>query len=129
MLSGVIVKLSEGEEQIFACYKGTAPKYHVLHRLEFDDTKQTSKFKLHYAQIKLSNHDDVWTFNLMTFSNRDEMLRTILGYAIIHPTIRRDIIFKVCNGHTVLTYCWRVRIANGSLCDFLPNISDFVIDD
>jgi hypothetical protein len=77
MLSGVIVKSSEGEEQNFVCYQGTAPKYHVLHRLEFDDTKQISKFKLHYAQIKLSNDDDIRTFNLMTFSNCDEMLRII----------------------------------------------------
>jgi hypothetical protein len=46
-----------------------------------------------------------------------------LGYAIIHPMVTRDKIFEISWGHTVLTNCWRIRMATG-LSDFIPNISD-----
>ncbi len=49
MLSGVIVKSSDGEEGIYVCYKGITQNQHVLHRLEFDDSNGNTKFNLYYA--------------------------------------------------------------------------------
>ena len=126
MLSGVIVKSSDGEEGIYVCYKGITQNQHVLHRLEFDDSKGITKFNLYYAAIKLTN--EVGKRHLVTVESRNLLIGTISGYVIIHPMVTRDMKFKICNGHTVLTYCWRVRTANG-LCDFLPNVLDFVIDE
>jgi hypothetical protein len=98
----------------------------VLHRLEFDDSNGNTKFNLYYAAIKLTN--EVGKCHLVTVESRDLLIGTFLGYVIIHPMVTRDMKFKICNGHTVLTYCWRVRTANG-LGDFLPNVLGFVIDE
>jgi hypothetical protein len=94
--------------------------------LEFDDTSRYTRFNLHYAAITLTN--EVGKCHLTTFENCDLLITTILGFVIIHPMVTRDMKFKICNGHTVLTYCWRVRTVNG-LCDFLPYVLEFVADE
>jgi hypothetical protein len=98
----------------------------VLHRLEFDDSNGNTKFNLYYAAIKLTN--EVGKCHLVNVESRYLLIGTTLRYVIIHPMVTRDVKFKICNDHTVLTYCWRVRTANG-LGDFLPNVLDFVIED
>ena len=125
MLSGVIVKSSDGEEGIYVCYKGITQNQHVMHRLEFDDSNENTKFILYYVAIKLTN--EVGKCHLVTVESRDLLIGTISGYVIIHSMVTRDMKFKICYGHTVLTYCWRVRTANG-LGDFFPNVLDFVIN-
>ena len=120
----VLFKSSDGKEGIFVCYKGTTQNHHVLHWLEFDDT---SKFNLYYAAVKLTN--EVEKCGLITFENWDLLMTTISSFVIIHPMVTQDMKFKKRNGHKVLTYCWwRVRTDNG-LCDILPNVLDFVVDD
>ena len=126
MLSGVIMKSKEnGREDIFICYNGDTKNAHVLHRVEFDDTRHKTKLCLHYAVIKLSN--DVGESSLVHFESRDLLMKVISGYVIIHPMVTKDKSFKISNGHTVLTYCWRVR-TNEGICDFLPNVSGFVFN-
>lgn len=126
MLSGVIMKSKvNGEEEIFICYKGNTINDHVLHKVEFDDTQHKIKLCLHYSVIKLSN--EVGKCLLIHFDSRDLMMEGISGFVIIHPMVTKDMIFKISNGHTVLTYCWRVRTKDG-ICDFLPTVSGFVFN-
>jgi hypothetical protein len=91
-----------------------------------DDSNRNTKFNLYYAAVKLTN--EVGKCHLVTVESRDLLIGTISGYVIIQPMVTRDMKFKICNGHTVLTYCWRLSAANG-LGDFLPNVLDFVIDE
>ena len=126
MMSGVIMKSKDnGKEDIFICYKGHTINAHVLHRVEFDDTQHKTKLCLHYAVIELSN--TVGECSLVHFESRDLMMKVISGYVIIHPMVTKDKKFKISNGHTVLTHCWRVR-TNDGICDFLPNLSGFVFN-
>lgn len=126
MLSGVIMKSKDnGKEDIFICYKGHTINALVLHRVEFDDTQHKTKLCLHYAVIKLSNA--VGECSFVHFESRDLLMKEISGYVIIHPMVTKDKKFKISNGHTVLTYCWRVR-TNEGICDFLPTVSGFVFN-
>ena len=126
MMSGVIMKSKDnGKEDIFICYKGHTINAHVLHRVEFDDTQHKTKLCLHYAVIELSN--TVGECSLVHFESRDLLMKVISGYVIIHPMVTKDKKFKISNGHTVLTHCWRVR-TNDGICDFLPNLSGFVFN-
>jgi hypothetical protein len=107
MLSGIIMKSKvNGKEDIYICYK--AKEAHVLHRVEFDDTQHKTKLCLHYSVIKLSN--EVGKCSLVHFESRELLMKAISGYVIIHPMVTKDMKFKISNGHTVLTYCWRVRM-------------------
>ena len=126
MLSGVLMKSKDnGKEDIFICYKGDTNNAYVLHRVEFDDTQHLTKLCLHYAVIELSNI--VGECSLVHFESRDLLMKVISGYVIIHPMVTKDMKFKISNGHTVLTYCWRVR-TNDGICDFLPTVSGFVFN-
>ena len=126
MLSGVLMKSKDnGKEDIFICYKGDTNNAYVLHRVEFDDTQHLTKLCLHYAVITLSNI--VGECSLVHFESRDLLMKEISGYVIIHPMVTKDMQFQISNGHTVLTYCWRVR-TNDGICDFLPIVSDFVFN-
>lgn len=124
MLSGVIMKSpADGKEDIFVCYKCDTSNAHVLHRIDFYDTGHKTKLFLHYAAIKLT--DEVGKCFLINFENREQLLKAISGYVIIHPMVTKDMKFRISNGHTVLTNCWRVRTVEG-IYDFLPNVSGFV---
>jgi hypothetical protein len=124
MLSGVIVKSSlEEKEDIFVCYKGNTKKSYVLHRLDFDDGISGTKIHLYYALIKLSN--EVGKCFLMHFDSRELLLKAVSGFAVMHPMVTKDMKFRIKNGHTVLTKCWKVRTVDG-IHDFLPTVSKFV---
>ncbi len=83
----------------------------------FKDENGCTRFNLYYAPLLLPQE------NIISVETWDKILDRILGYAIIHPMVTRDKIFQISRGHTVLTNCWRIRMATG-LSDFIPNISD-----
>ncbi len=56
----------------------------------------------------------------------DEIDKRISEFAIIHPMVTKDQIYKKSKGHTVLTHCWRIKTANG-LCGFVPQSSDLCV--
>jgi hypothetical protein len=124
-LSGVIVKDSIGTESIHLCYEEKNRCRLVLEKLNFNDEKGRTKFNLYYAPILLSEQQS--KNSMMTINDRDNIHRVISGYVIIHPMVTIDKRFRISNGHTVLTQCWRIRTEKG-LCDFVPRTpGDFFV--
>ena len=70
---------------------------------------------------------EVGKCSLVHFDSRDRLMKSISGFVIIHPMVTKDMKFQICNGHTVLTHCWRVRTVDG-ICDFSPSVSGFVFN-
>jgi hypothetical protein len=111
MLSGVIVKLPDCDENINVCYEERNDSQFVFERLKFNDEKGCSRFNLYYAPLLFSNKkQDSEVFFVKSW---DEICKRISGFVIIHPMVTKDQIYKKSKGHMVLTHCWRIRTANG----------------
>ncbi len=102
---------------MYVCYEDKDENWFLLEKIRFKDENGCTRFNLYYAPLLLPQE------NIISVETWDKILDWILGYAIIHPMLTRDMIFKISQGHTVLTNCWRIRTAMG-LPDFIPNISD-----
>ncbi len=118
MLSGVIVKMPDGDENLYVCYEEKEKSWFVLERVEFNDDMGCSRFDLYYTPILFSKKEDSGMF-LLFFKGWDEIHKRISGFVIMHPKVTQDQIYRKSNGHMVLTHCWRIRTAMG-LCDFIP---------
>ena len=117
ILLAVLIKLQPDDESVYVCYEDKDKNWFLLEKIRFKDENGCTRFNLYYAPF-LSTQE-----NIISVETRDKILDRILGYAIIHPMVTRDMKFKISWGHTVLTNCWRIRTATG-LSDFIPNISD-----
>jgi hypothetical protein len=110
MLSGVIVKMPDSDENLYVCYEEKEKSQFVLERVKFNDDRGCSKFNLYYAPILFPKTEDSGMF-LSFFKGRDEIHTRISGFVIMHPMVTRDQCCSKSNGHMVLTHCWRIRTA------------------
>ena len=117
MLSGVIVKSPDCDENIYVCYEERNNSQIMFERVRFNDEKGCSRFNLYYAPLLFSNKKQ--DSEVFFVKSRDEIRKSISGFVIIHPMITKDQKYRKLNGHTVLTHCWRIRTVMG-LCDFVP---------
>ncbi len=85
-------------------------------------------WKAYNAMMTGDVQGSIYTMLLFCFQKRktvgcfccqDEIHKRIASFVIMHPMVTRDQIYRKSDGHTVLTHCWRIRIATG-LCDFVP---------
>ncbi len=97
-----LIKLQPDDESVYVCYEDKDKNWFLLEKIKLKDENGCTRFNLYYAPLPLPQE------NIISVETRDKILDRILGYAIIH---------------TVLTNCWRIRMATG-LSDFIPNISD-----
>ncbi len=118
MLSGVIVKMPDGDENWHVCYEEKEKSQFVWERVKFNDDRVCSRFNLYYAPILFSKKEDSGMF-LLFFKGRDEIHKRISGFVIMHPKVTQDWCYKKSNGHTVLTHCWIIRTVT-DLFDFVP---------
>jgi hypothetical protein len=118
MLSDVIVKMPDGDENLYVCYEEKEKIRFVLERLKFNDDRGCSRFNLYYAPILFSKKEDSGMF-LLFFKGQDEIHKRISGFVIMHPMVTQDKCYQKSNGHMVLTHCWQIRTVMG-LCDFIP---------
>jgi hypothetical protein len=118
MLLGVFIKMPGSDENLYVCYEEKEKSQFVLEKVKFNDDRVCSKFNLYYAPILFSKKKDSGMFFLF-FKGQDEMHKRISGFVIMHPMVTQDQMYQKSNGHTVLTHCWKIRIATG-LCDFVP---------
>ncbi len=51
MLSGVIVKMPDGDENLYVCYEEKEKSRFVLERVELNDDMGYSRFNLYYTPI------------------------------------------------------------------------------
>jgi hypothetical protein len=58
MLSGVIVKMPNGDENFYVFYKEKEKSWFVLERVKFNDDRGCSRFNLYYAPILFSKKKD-----------------------------------------------------------------------
>jgi hypothetical protein len=124
MLSSVIVKLPDCDENIYVCYEERNNSQIMFERVKFNDEKGCSRFNLYYAPLLFSNKKQ--DSEVFFVKSRDEIRKRISGFVIIHPMVTKDQKYRKLNGHTVLTHCWRIRTANG-LCGFVPQSSDLCV--
>jgi hypothetical protein len=117
IMSGIIVKMPDGDENLYVCYEEIEKSLFVLERVKFNHDRGCSRFNLYYASILFSKKEDSGMF-LLFFKGRDEVHKKISGFVIMHPVVTRDQCYQKSNGHMVLTHCWRIRTAMG-LCDFV----------
>ena len=54
MLSGVIVKMPDGDENLYICTKEMEKSQFVLERVKFNDDRGCSRFNPYYAPILFS---------------------------------------------------------------------------
>ncbi len=99
------------------CMEDKDKNWFLLEKIRFKDENGCTRFNLYYAPLSLPQK------TIISVETRDKILDRILGYAIIHPMGTGDMKFKISWRHTVLTNCWRIRMATG-LSDFIPNILD-----
>jgi hypothetical protein len=125
MLSGVIVKMPDGDENLYVCYEEKEKSPFVLERVEFNDDMGCSRFNLYYAPILFSKKEDSGIC-LLFFKDQDEIHKRVSGFVIMHPKVTRDQHYQKSNGHTVLTHCWRIRTTMG-LCDVVPQTLGFCV--
>jgi hypothetical protein len=80
MLSGVIVKIPDGDENLYVCYnyEEKEKSWFVLERVKFNDDRGCSRF-LYYASILFSKKEDCGMF---CYSSRAGM-RYIKGYQVL----------------------------------------------
>ncbi len=102
---------------MYVCYEDKDKNWFLLEQIRFKDENGCTRFNLYYEPLSLPQE------NIISVETQDKILDRILGYAIFHPVVTRDKIFMISWGHTVLTNCWRIRMATG-LSDFITNISD-----
>jgi hypothetical protein len=118
MVLGVIVKMSDGDENLSVCYEEKEKSQFVLEMVKFNDDRGCSRFNPYYAPILFSRKEDSGVF-LLFFKGRDEIHKRISCFVIMHPMVTWDRCYQKSNGHTVLTHCWRIRTVTG-LCDLVP---------
>ena len=111
MLSGVIVKMPDSDENSYVCYEEKEKSQFVLEMVKFIDDRGCLRFNLYYAPILFSKKEDSGMC-LLFFNIR------FCNYA---QRVTWDQCYWKSNGHMVLTYCWRIRTVTGS-CDFVPQI-------
>ena len=109
MLLGVIVKMPDGDENLYVCYEEKEKSQFVLERVKFNDDRGCSRFNLYYAPLSFSKKKQ--NSEVFFVKSRDEIRKSISGFVIIHPMITKDQKYRKLNGHTVLTHCWRIRTA------------------
>jgi hypothetical protein len=114
MLSGVIVKIPDDDEDLYVCYEEKEKSPFVLERVEFNDDMGCSRFNLYCAPVLFSIKEDSGMF-LLFFKSQDEIHKRISGVIIMHPMVTWDQIYQKSYGHKVLTHCWRIRTAKGFL--------------
>jgi hypothetical protein len=103
MLSGVIVKMPDGDENLYVCYEEKKKSRFVLERVKLNDDRVCSRSNLCYASILFSKKKDSGMF-LLLFKGRDEIHERISGFVVMHPMVTRDKIYQKSNGHMVLTH-------------------------
>jgi hypothetical protein len=118
MLLGVIVKMPDGDENLYVCYEEKEKSQFVLERVKFNDDRGCSRFNLYYVPILFSKREYSGMF-LLFYKGQDEIHKWISGFVTMHPMITQDQIYQKSNGHLILTHCWRIRTATG-LCDLVP---------
>ncbi len=84
---------------MYVCYEDKDKNRFLLEKIRFKDENGCTRFNLYYAPLLLTKE------NIISVETQDKILDRILGCAIIHPTVTRDMIFKISWGHTVLTNC------------------------
>ncbi len=124
MLSGVIVKSPDCDENIYVCYEERNNSHIMFERVKFNDEKGCSRFNLYYAPLSFQKTKQ--NSKVFFMKSRDEIRKSVSGFVIIHPMVTKDQIYRKLNGHTVLTHCWRIRAAYG-LCGFVPQSSDLCV--
>jgi hypothetical protein len=58
VLSGVIVKMTDSDENLYVCYEEKEKSRFVLERVKFNDDRGCSRFNLYYAPIFFSKKED-----------------------------------------------------------------------
>jgi hypothetical protein len=124
MLSGVIVKSPDCDENIYVCYEERNNSQIMFERVKFNDEKGCSRFNLYYASLSFSKKKH--NSEVFFVKSRGEIRKSISGFVIIHPMITKDQKYRKLNGHTNLTHCRRIRTTNG-LCGFVPQSSDLCV--
>jgi hypothetical protein len=117
MLSDVIVKMPDGDENLYVCYEEKEKSWFVFERVKFNDDRGCSRFNLYCDPILFSKKEDNGMF-LLFFKGRDEIHKRISSFVIMHPKVTRDQHYWKSKGHMVLTHCWRIRTETG-LSDFV----------
>jgi hypothetical protein len=79
MLLGVIVKMPDGDENLYVCYEEKEKSWFVLERVKINDDMGCSRFNLYYALILCFKKEDCGMF---CYSSRARM-RYIKGYQVL----------------------------------------------
>ena len=58
MLSGVIVKMPDGDKNLYVCYEEKEKSWFVLERVKFNDDRGCSRFNLYYTPVLFSKKKD-----------------------------------------------------------------------
>jgi hypothetical protein len=89
MLSGVIVKMPDSDENLYVCHEEKEKSRFVLERVKFNGDRGCSRFNLYNAPILFSKKEDSGMF-LLFFKGRDEIHKRISGFVIMHPMLTWD---------------------------------------
>jgi hypothetical protein len=104
MLSGVIVKMPDSDENLYVGYEEKEKSQFVLERVKLNDDRGCSRFNLYNAPILYSKKEDSGMF-LSFFKGRDEIHKRISGFVIMHLMVTRDQCYRKSNGCMGLTHC------------------------
>jgi hypothetical protein len=89
MLSGVIVKMLEGDENVYVCYEEKEKSWFVLEMVKFSNDRGCVRFTLYCPPILFSKKEDSGLF-LLYFKGQDEIQKRISGFIIMQPMVTRD---------------------------------------
>ncbi len=89
MLSGVIVKMIDGDENSYVCYEEKEKSQFVLEMVKFIDDRGCLRFNLYYAPILFSKKEDSGLV-LLFFKGQDEIHKRISGFEMMHPMVTQD---------------------------------------
>ncbi len=124
MLSGVIVKSPDCDDNIYVCYEERNNSQIMFERKKINDEKGCSRFNLYYAPHSFSQEKQ--NCELLFVKSQDEIRKSISGFVITHPMVTKDLVYRKHIDHMVLTHCWRISTGNG-LCGFVPQSSDLCV--
>lgn len=125
-LCGVTLK---GIKKIFLCIKGVGNGIELF-EIDFADNEGEWKYNLWYAPLYMNDRGVAPNYfkgkkPSCSVSNRDDLKTLISDSVIIHPMVTSEANYKAKNGHTVISWNWKVRVEDGTLRKLSPMATSF----